>query len=202
MIYNDTFKIHPFVLGCYLGDGHINKNGILTIEHCEQQKDYVYYKYEFFKKFNFCTTNSIPVVVNRFDKRHKKQSVSYRFNTKSLFKEMRNLFYQPKKIIPKCFTDIINGEALAIWFLDDGGQGGNSRYGLVIDITKFNHKDQLVIQNVLQEKYHLKTSFHRSSNGKSTKLFFKRSTVFDFYDIIKPYLPYCESIKHKTSAFQ
>lgn len=42
--------------------------------------------------------------------------------------------------------------------MDDGGQGGNTVDGLVIDVSAFTTHEQFLIQQVLNKKFHLKTS--------------------------------------------
>lgn len=34
-----------------LGDGHLDKRGVLSIVHCEKQKEYIEWKYNLIKKF-------------------------------------------------------------------------------------------------------------------------------------------------------
>jgi hypothetical protein len=35
---------------------------------------------------------------------------------------------------------------LAVWFMDDGGRGGNTRHGLVIDVSSFKREDHCLLQ--------------------------------------------------------
>ena len=56
------------------------------------------------------------------------------------------------------FEEILDAQVLALWFMDDGGQGGNTVDGLVIDVSSFTTHEQFFIQQILNKKFHLKTS--------------------------------------------
>lgn len=80
---------------------------------------------------------------------------------------------------------------IAIWFMDDGGIGGNTKLGLVIDISNFSFECRKSIKETFWEKFKIKTSFHlgKSSSKNSTcKLYFLRETIKDFYLLINPYV--------------
>jgi len=64
---------------------------------------------------------------------------------------------------------LIDFEALPYWFMDDGGLGGNSKYGLVIDVSSFSTKEKEWIQALPFRRFDLVTSLHTSKS--STKLF-------------------------------
>jgi hypothetical protein len=73
--------------------------------------------------------------VTRINKKRNKKRKSLRFFTKSFFKKQRKLFYpENKKIVSFNLHEIIDAQVLAVWFMDDGGQGGNTVQKLVIDI--------------------------------------------------------------------
>jgi hypothetical protein len=58
------------------------------------------------------------------------------------------------------FSFVKDLKILALWFMDDGGRGGNTVQGLVIDISAFTQTESVVIQKVLYDKFHLLTSLH------------------------------------------
>ena len=150
-------------------------------------------------------------MLSRFDKGTNKYTYSLRFNTKALYKRKRLLFYQEQgwhnnkkgqkrynKVIPNNFYQIISPLSLSIWFMDDGGKGGNSKNGIVIDCSNYNSTSIDIIQDTLWSKYSIKTSFHKSSIGskyKSIKLFVLKDSAFVFKDIVSPYI--IESIQYK-----
>ncbi len=76
--------------------------------------------------------------------------------------------------------------------MDDGGLGGNTALGLVLDVSAFTAVEQLFIKQVLYKKFHLKTSLHFYNKNKNHvilyfKLISKKSREL-FKTLIKPYI--------------
>jgi len=149
------------------------------------------WKFLILQQFGVLTKKSYPVKVMNFNKKRKKSYISYTLNTQSLFKKERTFFYNSdsKKMLPLNFEEILDPQVLALWFMDDGGQGGNTVDGLVIDVSSFTTHEQFLIQKVLNKKFHLKTSLHYYNKKKNyVKLYFKKKTVHVFKKLIKPYV--------------
>ena len=72
--YGDCLR--PFVVGCILGDGYINKKGVLTIEHSLDQKDYVDWKFQKLKQLNVLTPACKPSLVCRIHPQTKREHKS------------------------------------------------------------------------------------------------------------------------------
>lgn len=90
------------------------------------------------QQWKVLTPKCFPKQVVNFNKKRNKYYVSYRFNTRALFKNERNLFYlNNKKNLPLNFEEILNAQVLALWFMDDGGLGGNTVDGFVLDVSAF-----------------------------------------------------------------
>lgn len=205
---NEKFDLYlieskNIVTSFVLGDGHLNPRGCLTIEHGIKQKEYLFWKYYLLRELNILSKKSFPVLTSRIDSRTNFSTFSYRFNTRNLFIDLRNKFYKsdnrhPKKIFPLYLKKEITPAMIAIWFMDDGGIGGNTKLGLVIDISNFSSECQNLIKKIFWEKFKIKTSFHNgiSSRGNLTcKLYFMRETIEKFYFLISPYI--VESMKYK-----
>lgn len=88
-----TTKTHPLIVGTILGDGNLNRYGCLTVEHGIKQEEYVQWKYGKMKALRMLTKASTSRPVKRLDKRSGTQHFSLRFNTRSIFKAERELFY-------------------------------------------------------------------------------------------------------------
>ena len=86
-------KTHPLIVGTILGDGSLNRYGCLTVEGGTRQEEYVRWKYGKMKALRMLTKASTPRPVKRLDKRSGAQHFSLRFNTRSIFKAERELFY-------------------------------------------------------------------------------------------------------------
>jgi len=105
-----------------------------------------------------------------------------------------------KKVIPDGFFNKVTPQTLAVWFMDDGGKGGNSKYGIVIDCTNYNLHFIHIIQETLLRKFSLKTSLHQSSKknrNNKVKLFRLKESALRFKSIVKPYI--IESMEYKLS---
>ena len=78
--------------------------------------------------------------------------------------------------------------------MDDGGRGGNTVQGLVIDVSSFTPLEHTLIQRVLLDKFHLKTSFHFYSK-KAVKLYIKAESAKRFYTLVNPFVAPCMQYK-------
>ncbi len=158
-----TVNQQDIVIGCILGDSYVYPNGRLQIEHSFQQRDYILWKYEQLRSLV-----SGPIAeCNRYDSRTNKTYKSSRFYTKMLFQEYRSLFYQNgKKHVPSNLEDLlINPLALAVWFMDDGGKGGNSPKGMVINTSCFQAYEQEILKSCLEKNFGIETNIHKVGSG-------------------------------------
>jgi hypothetical protein len=187
--------VAPLVVGCVLGDAFVNKYGALIVEHSVSQEEYVHWKFEQFQKLGVLTLQCTPKLVSRVHPRTKKEHKSLRFNTRSLFKLERALFYpQGSKLIPANFELLCSPQSMAVWFMDDGGRGGNTPSGIVLDVSSFSMPDVQRVTQCLQKRWGILTSIHHHSK-KSKKIYFKKETVNLFCDLIRPFI--IESMRYK-----
>ena len=217
------------VIGTILGDGYISKRGVLTIEHSLSSEPYVTWKYLVMKEAGLLTPRCQPRAVKRcrksmqtcqalFSRRvsnHTEVSSlrdfwrvtrSLRFNTRTLYAKERGAFYENntgRKRIPINFHLLLSAPALAVWFMDDGGKGGNSRDGMVLDVTGFSEKEKVLIQQVLRNKFLISTTIQQSSPNSrhnSAKIFVLKSSALHFRKLISPFLVPTMRYKIGTSA--
>ena len=189
--YYTPWNLQSFIYGCVLGDAYINKYGAITFNQGYKQQGFLMWKFLILQQLGALTQKCYPVKVINSNKKRKQSYISYRFNTKSLFKKERTFFYNSdsKKMLPSNFEEILDPQVLALWCMDDGGQGGNTVDGLVIDVSAFTTHEQFLIQQVLDKKFHLKTSLHYYNKNKNyVKLYFKKKTVHVFKQLIRPYV--------------
>ena len=87
--------------------------------------------------------------------------------------------------------------------MDDGGRGGKTKYGLVIDVSSFTREDQALLQAVLLNKFSLQTSLQSHGTSiagrPSTKIYIKRESGLTFYNIVDPYV--IPSMRWKLDAY-
>lgn len=199
-------QLSGLVTGTVLGDASIDKKGSITIEHSVAQQAYVEWKHEKFRDLGVLAPTSKISSVIHTDKRTGTQTYSCRFFTKAVYKEERQLFYpepEKKKRVPPKLAEMLDPLGLAVWFMDDGGKGGNAKFGLVIDVSGFIEEDQNLLQDVLLSKFHLETSLQNSGHSRTgrqaKKLYIKKESVFDFYDLVSPHV--ISSMRRKLEAF-
>lgn len=167
--------IEQMAIGCILGDSYITRSGCLQIEHSIKQKEYVQWKFRFFKDRNL--TGKEPTIRYRLDKRTGKTYQSLVFYTKAKYKHLRERFYfNGRKIIPKEINSmLVSNLALAVWFMDDGGKGGNTPKGQIISVAGFNLCDQKRLQSCLSLNYKIEVNLHQNGQFyvpiKSVNLF-------------------------------
>lgn len=123
--------------------------------------------------------------------------LSYRFNTKSCFKDLRASFYpvgasaRPKGM--RKGLPLISGRGWtrgchALWLMDDGGRGGNSAEGVVIDLSSFASPEGAAIQQALLDRFQLETSLHHHNKERGhVKLFFGKRSVGRLKELVRPY---------------
>ncbi|MBU0978793.1 MAG: hypothetical protein ABIJ03_00290 [Patescibacteria group bacterium] len=105
------------LLGSIIGDSYIYPLGKVCFDHSARQKDYLVWKHTELKSIAYPKISC----VKRFDKRTKKQTISWRFFLKQYFRPLRQLFYiNGKKVIPKDLKGWLSPLLLAVWYMDDG----------------------------------------------------------------------------------
>jgi hypothetical protein len=170
-------------VGSLLGDAYLYQNGTLQIEHCLEQAEYTFWKYEKLKSI----AGKRPTIVERYDLRTEKTYRSMRFYTKAVLKDFRTCFYEDRrKIIPNELGEMLDPLAIAVWFMDDGGRGARTPKGLVFNTSCFLAEEQIALQSILAEKFGVKVSIHKV--GKGFQLYIKAESFSRFTELVSPYL--------------
>lgn len=100
-----------------LGDGCICKRGYLNFHHSEDQKEYIFWKYDLFTKLGFSCTKP----KSKLNKSCNKKAYYCHCKGKEFGKKLRKLLYTPKKDFYKDWVlDNMTDLGLAIWYMDDG----------------------------------------------------------------------------------
>lgn len=132
------YKTPAWILGTLLGDGYIDPFGRLFIEHSIKQKEYFFHK--FFKLQHMKVLSANSKEIDRIQI-HSKTGKAYKtlyVRSQRVFKVERKLFYPDKeKKIPLGIEQWLNEEALAFWFMDDGGRNSKYGTGMVFDVSSF-----------------------------------------------------------------
>ena len=105
------------IVAVVLGDGHLRiqkngKNASLELEHCEKQKEFLFYKKNIIEK-NIDIKGKIYVC-------KKRKSIKVTFGVNELFTKVYNNMYVQKTKTIVNIMDLFSDFTLAMFFLDDG----------------------------------------------------------------------------------
>lgn len=188
-------KQRSILVGLLLGDGHLEtqdngKTYRLKVEHSIKQKEYVEWLYEQFKDF----VRSEPR-----EKKHRVSGVthiSYFFNTYSLgtFRFFAQQFYVGrKKAIPKLIGKLLDAQALAIWFMDDGSYKSAYHKTYIIHTLGYDKNDLERIKDVLHKKFGIEIGIHKQYD--KWRIYVNSLSAVKFRKFIEPYM--ISSLKYK-----
>lgn len=183
------------LVGLLLGDGHLETlNGgrtyRLKVEHSTNQKEYTDWLYEQFKDF----VREKPIIKEKL--LNGKKFTSCYFSTYSLgfFRFYAQQFYvDKKKVIPKIIRKLLDPQALAIWFMDDGSFKSSRHKTYIIHTLGYTKKDLILVQETIEKKFGIKTRIHKQYD--KFRLYFLSETANEFRQVIEPYL--IPSMKYK-----
>lgn len=115
------------------------------------------------------------------------KSISFATMSLPLFNKWALLFYvrdengNRKKRVPCNIDQLLTKRGLAYWIMDDGSIGQSSKLkaktGLHLNTYGFIYSDVLLLQNVLNEKFNLKTSIHKHKSGYRIYIWEKSMTL-------------------------
>lgn len=210
-----TLEEEAILLGCLLGDGHIEKRGNsyrFKIRHCAKHKEYVEWKYKKLNRFCFQKPKQISN-----GKKEKNYSAVY-FNSKSgrFLEKYHKLFYKKKmlsnqkiKYEKHISLELIhflpnNPLLLAIWFLDDGHcrtdcQGGR------IATDSFTKIEVSHLKNDLWKIYSIQTTIvnFKTNHKKTTRHYLSilgNNQNFErFVNLIKPVVKDIQCMAYKLN---
>lgn len=167
---------HDLIVGSLLGDGHIDRREdfpLFIVSHAENQKDYLYYKYQIMQDLCEMTPTKYEG-----KKQHKiMNSICdcqdfYRFNTRT--------YYSLKPFREMSKIDLINQlneYSLSIWMLDDGHCDDKGYWELCAPLEIDEERYMLV--NILFDKFGITAinqkdsryfRFHTEDSFKITKM--------------------------------
>lgn len=140
------------IIGSLLGDGHIDKRDkypLFVVCHAENQKDYLYYKYNILKDLCRMTPTYYKENNSAVIKGRKCQCQGfYRFNTGTyscLDKYRKMTVFQ----IADCLTEY----SLSIWLLDDGSRNSKGYWQLCV--ARYNSNEKLYLSKILKDKFNI-----------------------------------------------
>jgi len=187
-------KEKEILIGSILGDGNLrfagrNREANFIVDHGEEQKTYVFWKYELMKRW---VLTSPKRVVRVYHRDRNRRTISWRFLTISHpeFTNFYRIFYRKgKKIIPKVIKKLLNNPlTFAVWVMDDGTKSGKSFF---ISTQNFTRKDQESLLRCLKENFGIEGRINIHSYWEDKILYRIRvnsSSLGKLYKLIKPYI--------------
>jgi len=190
-----TDSQRAIVVGLLLGDGHLEtQNGgrtyRLKVEHGIAQKEYVDWLYGEFR--DWIRTPPKERTKSSFGK----PIVSYGFATYSsgALRFYAQQFYQErKKVIPKFIGKILDPQAIAIWFMDDGSWKSDKHRTYIIHTLGYSRVELELVQKVFAKKFGITVGIHSQYNG--LRLCIAAESAGTFKKLIEPYV--IPSMKYK-----
>lgn len=211
---NNTQK--DLLVSLVIGDGGIYKQGHfdsykITVGHGEAQKDYCKWKMALLNESGIFDSE---ITLHTRNVRHPngKEYIQYRFvKCGFCLKYIFELFIvDGKKSVQNILPLLKTKQAVAIWFMDDGGveQGrwkdkdGNlhlTRPNLKLCTNSFPYDEQLLIQKWFKQRWNINCTIREERKTNTT--YFLRFPADDaeklYKEILKPYVRCCDSMKHK-----
>jgi ubiquinol-cytochrome c reductase cytochrome b subunit len=91
-----------------------------------------------------------------------------------------------RKVVPQIIDQYLSPLALAVWIMDDATLHKNK--GLRFCTNCFTLKEVQYLASVLEKKYGLNTSIHKTGVVNQYGLYIPKSSMADLTKIVKPYI--------------
>ncbi|MEO5646602.1 MAG: hypothetical protein ABIO57_00005 [Candidatus Paceibacterota bacterium] len=182
-----------FIIGSMLGDatmriGEKAKNANFKIDHCLEQKEYVFWKYEILK--------NLVLTPPQMSYRNTEQGIRYEkswwFRTvrHPVLTDMYNQFYTKesyrcgRKIISDSILESIDAFAMAVWVMDDGSYNQGK-----IDISTYSFTLEEIekLCSVIQKKFNVTMLYHKDRD-KGYRMYCNKVETQKLIDLICPYI--------------
>ncbi|MDO8729221.1 MAG: LAGLIDADG endonuclease [bacterium] len=179
------------IVGSLLGDARlecrsVGKRSPITarfrVHHGEKQKEYVFWKYEILKDF----VSIAPREISWINPKRNLHEISWYFHTKSLEELgiLYHFFYKSgTKILPEEIFSFLTPRMIAVWFMDDGSNNGES---LTLNTHGFSKEDQMCIVDFFKELFDISPTIVKDRT--KWKIAIGRKDFRKFISLIEPYI--------------
>lgn len=195
-----TKETRDLVVYMALGDGYINKAGYLSMRHCLEQEDYIWWKYNLLK-------GKVSVVEPYYVSNNGYGSYEMRTHNARFIKLYRNIIYRrngKKDIANRKLLNKLTPLGLAIWYMDDGGlsqkkdKNGNIKANDLMINTHLSKEDNQVIIDYFSEVWDI--NFTQVKNRGHYRLRCGTKEARKFIKIVLPYVSQVPSMAHKVNV--
>lgn len=179
------------IIGSLLGDARLEcrSTGIrypvtarLRVHQGEKQKEYVFWKYEVLRDL----VSKAPRKSSWDNPKRNLHEVSWYFHTKSTEELgiIHGCFYKNSvKILPKNIFDVLTPQMMAVWFMDDGSNVGES---FTLNTHGFSREEQMRIISYLKCQYAITATLVKDRT--KFKIGIGRNDHDRFVEIVRPFI--------------
>ncbi|MFA5877733.1 MAG: LAGLIDADG endonuclease [Candidatus Paceibacterota bacterium] len=179
------------IIGSLLGDARLECRSIglrnpitarLRVHHGEKQKEYVFWKYKALQNL----TLKMPQESSWNNPKRDLHEVSWYFHTKSTEELgiIHSRFYKNGvKILPEDIFDVLTPQMMAVWFMDDGSNVGES---FTLSTHSFSLEEQMRIIGYLKRQYVITATLVK--DRMKFKIGIGRNDYDRFVDIVRPFI--------------
>lgn len=195
-----TKETRDLVVYMALGDGYINKSGYLSMRHCLEQKDYIWWKYNLLK-------GKVSLVEPYYVSNNGYGSYEMRTRNTRFIKLYRKIIYRrngKKDIANRKLLNKLTPLGLAIWYMDDGGlsqkkdANGNIKANDLMINTHLSKEDNQIIIDYFSDVWDIK--FSQVKNRGHYRLRCGTKEARKFIKIVLPYVSQVPSMAHKVNV--
>ncbi len=184
------------ILGVVLGDGHLDKNGSVSIKHCKAQEDYLHWKVQYIKSVGIKCGGVKQINNNGFPGVHAYISVTRwgKFLRRYLWKDGYKNIYKRKLL------NRLSPIHLAIWYMDDGGLSQKKRDGAVHANELFLNTCTTQANNQVIIDYFIEVhgvKFTQVKNRGRYRLRAGTKAARIFLNLVREYVLQVPSMQHK-----
>ena len=183
--------ILDIIFGSLLGDGHLEKRSggsgsRLSLYQEASHIEYIHYLHNLLSNLGYCNPKILEIKT-RLGKGGKLRKIA-RFQTWTYtsFNWIYDMWYINNiKQVPQNIGDYLTPLGLAIWIMDDGGKTSS---GLKLATNGFKYEDCLLLINVLNNNFNLKSSVISAGVPNQFCIYIWKESMDHLRDIISPYI--------------
>jgi len=184
---------NQFIVGSMLGDGNIDfSRGSARLRFCHGSGQIEYLKW---KKEILGDLVQQDIGIYTQKERNSTAILIQTIQHQEFEKYYEKFYYNGKKVIPKDIQNILTPFGLAVWYMDDGSKIKDSR-GLVLCTDSFSTNENLLLVDVLKNKFNIISNLRNSSN----RICIYGDEVDKFFDLIKDYI--IPSMHYKLEKYE
>lgn len=172
-------ELRDIIHGYIMSNGQVTPNGSIRVDQSTKQRLFVKWLYEKLQKLRTNTPIQNRIYI---DKRYGKKSYSMQFQTRSIGKGFRNMWYKPfancsnckfdlkSKIYRKCLPSSIDCffsiPFVTLWFAGDGTKMIGQR-GAKFEVTGFTPEERLKLKQLFKTKFNINAKILRAGQSKT-----------------------------------